>query len=232
MAIKKHFVWRNLAIVSALSCFVFFTADTADAQAGRKMPKVKSPAPVETPVPEPTPKLQVKTPVKPEFSLKVVSNTSRTFNMRLTYPENVPRWVVERLKNSSLLEVEMGGAATMKEAQEMAKNVTDTFIILVELDENPFNNPQMGGTRTASREIWIDFTVLTPGTGKVKQKGRSYLKPELMGRNRGVLSRTISCYPSLTNEEYLLWEASFEAAERIMTAFNLPVPPLECDRTF
>lgn len=223
--------WRHLTMISAFLCFVFFSFDSASAQAGRRMPKVKSPAPVETPVPEPTPKPKKSVPVKPDFSLKVLNNTAQTFNRSFAYPEKMSRWVVERLKNSPLLEVQMGGNATMKEAQETAKNASDAFVILVELNENPFNSPTMG-TRSGSREIWIDFTVLAPATGKVRQKGRAYLKPELLGRNRGVLNRTISCYPSLTDEDYLLWQASFETAERIMNAFNLPVPPLECDRTF
>lgn len=205
-------------------CFVFFSADYSNAQSGRRQPKVKSPAPVETPVPEPTPQQKEKLPVKPEFSLKVLNNTSQTLNLRFAFPEKMSRWVVDRLSNSSLLEVESGGEATMKEAQELAKKNEEAFIVLVELGENPFNNSTMSG----SREVWIDFTVLTPGTGKVKQRGRSYLKPELLSRNRGVLNRTISCNPSLTDEEYLLWQASFETAERIMNVFNLPVPPLEC----
>jgi hypothetical protein len=226
MSSQKFVYRRHLAIFSALLVFIFFAADSA-AQSGRRTPKVKSPAPVETPTPAPTPKS--KPPVKPEFSLKVVSNVSQSVYLRISFPEKMLRWTVERLKNSPLLEVAAGESATLKEAQEMAKN-SDDFIVLLELDENSFGNPQPGRTRAASGEIWINFTVLTPQTAKIKQKGRAYLKPELLGG--GVLNRRSLCYPSLTNEDYLLLQASFEAAERIIAGFNLPVPPVECGQKF
>jgi hypothetical protein len=226
MSNRKFFRREHLAFVSASLLFIFFAADSA-AQSGRRTPKVKSPAPVETPTPAPTAKS--KPPVKPEFSLKVVSNISQSIYLRLSFPEKMTRWTVERLRNSPLLEVGAGESATLKEAQEMAKT-SDNFIVLLELDENPFGNPRPGGTRAASSEVWINFTVLTPQTAKTKQKGRAYLRPELLGG--GVLNRRSLCYPSLTNEDYLLLQASFEAAERIIAGFNLPVPPVECGQKF
>lgn len=224
---QKSINRRRLIIISALLCFIFFAADSENAQSGRKPAKVKSPAPVETPTPEPTPKKNVS--AKPELSLKVLSNLRQTVYRQVTFPERIQQWTVERLKNSSLLEVTAGESANMKEAKEMAKSETDTFIVLLELNENPFAAPRTSRTRP-SDDVWIDFTVLTPQTAKVKQSGRSYLKPELLGG--GVLNRRTSCYPSLTNEDYLLLQASFEAAERIIAGFNLPVPPLECNKTF
>jgi hypothetical protein len=227
---RKNFIYRRLMLFSAFLFLAFFAFEQAAAQSGRRMPKVKSPAPTETPAPQPTPQTPVKTPVKPAFSLKVFSNISRAGLMQVRFPDRMPRWVVERLRNSVLLDVVQGGEATLKKAQEMAKETADTFIVLVELDENRFADAS--ASRSSQRDIWIDFTVLTPGTGKTKQKGRVYLNSNLTGRNRGVLGRKISCYPTLNNDDYILWEASFETAERIMAGFDLPLPPLECGRMF
>jgi hypothetical protein len=229
MSSQKFVYRRHLAFVSALLVFIFFAADSA-AQSGRRTPKVKSPAPVETPTPAPTPKS--KPPVKPEFSLKVVGNISQALYTQFAFPEKMQRWVIERLENSPLLQAVAGESANLKEAQKMAKESIETFIVLVELQENPFGITGSVNAKARNGDIWIDFYVLTPETGKIKQKGRAYLTPAPFGGNAGILNRRVACYPNLRNEEYILLAASYEAAERIIAGFNLPVPPVECGQKF
>lgn len=221
---------RRRARFSVLLCLIFCAAFAAVPQSGRRSPPVKSPSPVETPAPPPAPKPKAdeKPSLKPEISLSIVSNIPESMRLQLVFPERVTGWVTERLRGSPLLEVASGGEGRMKEAQAMAKNSEGRFIVLLELEENPFAVPRAGGTRATAGEVWINFTVLEPGTGKIKQKGRSDLKPELLNRRGSVINDRNLCYPNLTREDYLLLEASQEAAERIMAGFNLPIPPVKC----
>jgi len=202
---------------------------SADAQSGRKtQTRNQTPQPAATPVPEPAPKPEIREPAKPEFSFTVVSNIPQSLYMQFPFPEKMPRWVVERLSSSSLLTVKPGESVNRKQAVELAKSSTETFIVLVELNEDVFANPLPGSTKAGNGNVWIDFYVYTPGSAKIKQKGRAFLKPELLRSRGGVLNRDSLCGANLSREDYLLWEASIEAAERILAGFNLPVPPLKC----
>lgn len=229
---KRIFLYRIYGIKVAALIFtvglMFFCTGLTEAQSGRRAPS-KPPVPAsEKTEPEPSSQTTSKVDVKPEFSVKVVSNIPLSIYRQLVVPEKMHRWVVDRLKSSLLLKVESGASANLKEAKEMAKNSDDTFIVLLELHENNFATPPNGGTLATIGEVWIHFYVLTPGTGKLKQQGRGDLKPELLRNQGGILNRQRLCHPILTNEDFLLLQASFETAERIMAGFNVPVRPVEC----
>lgn len=201
-------------------------ASAVFAQSGRRVQTKTLPAPT----PEATPEQKLPAPkpaVKPDFFLKIVSNIPATSYNQIAFPENMQKWIGERLADSSLLEIIGRQSGRMKDAKEMAKNATDEYIVFIELNENIFANTTRR-TRAIEGEMWISFSVFEPKTGRAKQSGTSYLKPELL-RNRGVLGgRRASCYPTLSDSDYLLWQASYEVAERIMAGFNVPVPPVKC----
>jgi hypothetical protein len=198
-----------------------FNVTSIEAQSGRR-PNPLPPAPIATPTPEPTPQEKPKPEIKPDYTIKVVSFLQSGLYQYFAYPENMPRWVVERLRSSKSLEVEYQSSANRKEAVEMAKNSTEAFVLLVELESDPF-----ASASSASGSVWINFYVYTPGTGKTKQWGRSELKPELLNNNRRILSTNRNCSPT-NNADYLLWQASFEVAERVMSGFNVPATPYVC----
>lgn len=201
------------------------------AQSGRR---VKNPPPVkEETQPEPTssPTPKPKEEIKPEYSIIVVSNNSTSMNSMSFHPENMYGWVLERLRSSSLLEVRYGGDSSNKKATEMAKNSENSYVLLVELSEDRFASPTIGNSTVSQGQVWIDFSLFSPTTGKVKLRGRAELRPELL---RGsILSRGRRvCFPLMTDNDYLLLEASYEVAERTMNGFNLLVSPVKCNKMF
>lgn len=227
---KKNIRLKNWLSKLALAFIVMtiFDVGTGFAQSGRRMQTKTLP----TPMPEVKPEKKTPVPksaVKPIFSLKIVSNIPTPVYNRIPFPEKMLRWISERLETSMLLEIESQQSGSMKNAKEMAEKATDEYIVFLELNENIFAAgapPQM--SREWEGEIWISFFVFAPKTVKAKQSGTSHLKPELL-RNRGVLgSRRTACYPTLNDSDYLLWQASYEVAERIIAGFDLPVPPVKC----
>ncbi|HEY8560273.1 MAG TPA: hypothetical protein VIL74_07840 [Pyrinomonadaceae bacterium] len=220
---------RRRLMILTLTCLILSLGGSAGAQSGRKnQTKNQPPPPIETPTPEPTPKPKSAEPIVPGIPVKVVSSSPQTAFMVFPFPENMPRWVAERLSSSSPLAVQAGGSANLPQAEKLAKAATDTFIVHVELEENPFAGPTPGGTRASNGQYWINFHVLTPVTGKIKKRGRIRLSPEILRGVGGVLNRKRSCAANMSNDDYLLREASFETAERVIASFDLPVPPRQC----
>ncbi|MCD9186473.1 MAG: hypothetical protein LUM44_08565 [Pyrinomonadaceae bacterium] len=207
---------------------VLLTANPIFGQSGRRTQTKPLPAPIPEAAPEkktPAPK-----PVwKPEISLKIVSNIQTPVYNRIPFPEKMLQWLRERLESSRLLEVKSQHTGSMKDAKKMAEKATEEYVVFVDLDENIYaagTPPQL--SREWDGEMWISFSVFAPQNAKAKQSGRAYLKPELL-RGRGILSsRTASCYPTLTDSDYLLWQASFEAGEKIIAGFGFPVPAAKC----
>jgi hypothetical protein len=119
----------------------------------------------------------------------------------------------------------------MKKAAEMAKNSTNSFVLLVELSEDSFASPTLGNTTVTQGAFWIDFSLYSPTTGKSKLRGRADLRPELLRETIGSRSRR-ACFPLMNNNDYLLLEAGYEVAERAMNGINLIVPPLKCNKVF
>jgi hypothetical protein len=138
---------------------------------------------------------------------------------------------MERLLYSSLLEVQYGGESNNKKASEKAKTSDEFYVLLVELAQDPFASPTTGRNKVTRDSVWIDFSLFSPTTGKIKSRGRSELRPELLSGSMGNRNSRRYCFSNLTNDDYLLLEASYEVAERVMSGFSLPVPPIKCNRS-
>lgn len=222
---KPHFFYFLLL---GIAFSVLLTAAPLLGQSGRRTQT----KPLPTPIPETAPEKKTPEPkpaLKPEISLKIVSNIPTPVYNRIPFPEKMLQWLNERLESSKLLKVKSQHTGSIKDAKRMAEQATDEYIVFVDLDENIYaagTPPQL--SREWEGEMWISFSVFAPQNAKAKQSGRAYLKPELL-RGRGILSsRTASCYPTLTDSDYLLWQASFEAGEKIIAGFGFPVPTAKC----
>lgn len=225
----------NKSFLFGLFACLLFSASliSANAQSGRR---VLNPPPVKaepTPEPSPTPAPKPKEDIKPEYSIIVVSNVRGSMNTTTTFrnPENTYSWVLDRMRSSAHLGVQYGGEATMKKATEMAKNSTDSYVLLVELSEDSFASPSVGNRTVSQGAFWIDFSLFSPTTGKAKMRGRADLRPELLRGTIGNRSRRY-CFSTLTDNDYLLLEASYEAAERTMNGLNILFPAVKCSNGF
>lgn len=230
---KKQFYKPNFIyfLLFGLAFFTLPIVNPISGQSGRRVrnapptpPVLETPAPTPTPSPKPTPK------PTPQFSLRLVSdNRANTFSV-ITMPQDMSKYVAYRLETSLLLQIASNTSGSMKTAKQSAMNSESDYVVFIQFNENPFTSPQAAGTEQALRETYISFTVFTPKAGKAKLTGTAYFRPELL-RNSGVLSRRQNCYGMMRDGDYLLMMASYEVAERIMSAFNLPIPQEKCGNT-
>lgn len=185
------------------------------AQSGRRLPKT---AP--TPAPKPTPEAEtVKKPAsskEPELSLIVGIDDHNTFHIPMYYTSAVLDGCAATLRNSGVVRLEGANRNFNRgEAVNRAKAEKETYVVLLELQLDSFGRRQGLGNVNVD-DLYISYWVFTPGTAKVKTSGRTYPQTHrrvgigIPGGGRGAVYA-----------EYLLKEASREAAERILDAFHL-----------
>jgi hypothetical protein len=206
---------------------LFIAAGFVNAQSGRRSPvTVNTPAPATTPAPAPSPVIE-RTVVKPEIKVKVVGDVPLAVNLPFAAPDALRRWVLERLRTSDSIAIEGSESGTLDKAERIAKAATDVHVVFVQLEENPVADSQPDRTKMQRGELWVNFYVLMPGTGKINQRGRVYLAPPV-GGIRKVLDGRACGDAALSDEEQMVREAAREAAERAMSILNVPVPDFKC----
>jgi hypothetical protein len=206
--------------LAAAACFMF-GAQVVMGQAGRKLPQGKSAPPKSEPMPSPTP--EPAKPAKPQFTLKVVRDIPQTLYLSFPFPEQMQEWAVGRLRRSPLLSVSAGNQSNHAEAVKLAKDETEAYVVWLQLEEDPMVKQEPSGRHAPAGQDRINFSLMAPVTGKTTYSGVVFLAQS----NRGVGVRTNQslCYPGVRNDDYLLLEASLEAAARIMEYLKVPVSP-------
>ena len=210
------------------SLLLFLSAHgAAQAQSGRRLPKgsgtaIPAATPAET---EQAPPAQPKTPAQPQVSLLIVSDISQSLYFAIPLPERIQTWVAKRLRDSSALAVMEGERANRSEAIKRAKASKDTIVIFLRVDESSATLIARPGRPTIDG-MSIGYFVIAPVTGKTQSSGVVYVNQNTstIGIGRG---RTVPlCYPGVRGNDLLLLEASLEVASRIMSALNVPAPPV------
>lgn len=222
---KRKIFLRNVVCV----CFLLLAAAlTASAQSRRSVQGKPTPMPTPTPAPtpqstpKPTPKPEV---VIPKTKFKVVADIPLMVFQQFSRPENITFWVVQRLENSPLVQIKSNINGTQKTARELAVNAAaDEYVIYIQFNVN--STFSGGGARTAQGDVWIEYAVLLPQTGKNKLRDRVFLRQGSVPQSRR------ACYPSMQYADYMLLNASIEVAENIMAKFDLPLPPEKCGNRF
>jgi hypothetical protein len=188
------------------------------------------PTPNPTPTPEaatPTPKPKpTPTPeVTPSVKFRIVSDIPLSVFQDFTRPENAPLWIVTRLESSPLIAIKSNVSGTQKKAKEIAvAAAADEFVVFIQLNIN--STFSGGGAQTREGDVWIEYAVLLPQTGKNKFRDRVFLRSGSISQSRR------ACYPSLRYADYMLLNASFEVADNVLAKFDLPQPPEKCANRF
>ena len=211
-----------LRMVVCAVCLLLAAVLTANAQAGRRINKTPTPQPTPEPTtPQPTPKPTPEPADIPKTKFRIVSDIPLTVFQDFTRPEEITRWVVQRLESSTLVEIKSSVSGTQKKAKEIAVGApSDEYVIYLQFNVN--STFSGGGARTEVGDVWIEYAVLLPQTGKNKLRDRVFLRQGSISQSRRV------CYPSMRYADYMLLQASIEVAENIMSKFNLPVPAEKC----
>lgn len=215
-----------LVLLACAAC-AFVVTSSSRAQSGRRSPTMSktSPAPpAAAKTVEATP-TATKKDVKPLASFVIAEDTGSAFEVDYTARRIVLGAFVARLDQSSVVAVTSGGRMTRKEARDRAKNQTEAFVVLVELEEELDGINMRGGrSRPEDRLLVIKSYVYTPATGDLKFTDRFVARPYDTRASVGGVR-----VPVPSGGGYGL-EAQFEragrdAAQRLLSRFEIALPP-------
>lgn len=185
---------------AALCCLVVLAFGcVASAQSGRRGTKSSAAAVEAAAQPSPTP-AKAEAAKEPAAKIKLVVGGS------------LPRGATDRaaviynnfvmtLTASPLVEVASVGALTRAAAVARARGEAETYVVLVEMTKDSFQN---GSVMINSQDLKVSFTAFEPVTGKAKGKGKLYYQAMGGGGNRsagGVGDTPVKITPEAAGEE-------------------------------
>lgn len=204
----KFFLRSRFQLLFSLVLCLFFVV-AISAQSGRR----GKPTPPALPTPEPTP-----TPSKPVEKLKPLTfivgvdryasfqrihssayaGIARTCAQRLDEPETTKAELVER-------DMDRGNAV------RRAKEETEAYVVWIKL--RPDGMGDDNGNSSDFTEIYLEYTVFAPGTGKQITTGHAY--PNAYRKS------TVIMRPRGMNEDAYFNEAARDVAEQILNHFHV-----------
>lgn len=188
--------------------FVLMVCCVGQAQSGRRAPKPLSPptiapTPKESappPSPKPTPKQQT-----------VIAGMEASMDFPHYMSSALWDGFIERFNKVSTVVVISGDKhMSRKEAKDRAKKATESPVILLDLTVQG-----VGGSigQIDFDDLVVNFTIFSPGTGKVSEHGRVHIRP-----NRGILGQRL---PTGRYGESLMKEAGRETADRVLSLLHV-----------
>ena len=178
LSIRPSVSQTAAAILLAILILVS-AAPISQAQSGRRPPKRPT-------SPDPLPPKSEEPPIVPssdhnsasKIPVKVVWQVS--FVGRSTiYPRTVQEACLARLSQSgSIKPTAAADEKNRKEAIDIAKASTDTYVLWFELEVDPSYRERSGIGNVPPQYLTIRFEVYTPTTGKSKTSGHIYQRPQ------------------------------------------------------
>ena len=184
-------------------------AVSVSAQSGRKAPKSKSaPPPEPESVPAPMKPVE-KEKEKARLTFIVGIDRDLSFVSIPTYfSEGALRACADRLDQGPSVDVSVAPRDVNRgEAVKRAKAEKEAFVVWLNLRSDSMNASGAG-----YQDLYLEYVVFTPQTGKVATSGRTYQRS--VGRVIGVPQTSSAAV------EYALKEAGRAAAERILDAMR------------
>ena len=212
---------RRVALVFCVG-IILLISSFAEAQSGRRPPKrTESEGVQKSTEPEPTTKQEAK-PEKEQTPVMIVKSNS---SYGVYYAdEYVVEGCAARLKQSSALQVQKHpNEMNRKEAGDAAKVSANRYVVFLEMssDRMRYNRDRMG--REYIEDAVIDYTVFTPGTGKIKTSGRVYQMRPRGGVGGVGVPLPVPSGPATV--EYTLKQAGRDVADRIIDSLTVITPP-------
>lgn len=157
---------------------------------------------------------------KPKPAVLVVKSVPYISSSML-FTRDVVEGCIDRIKEASSIPVTAGPEMNRKEASEHAKNLTETYVVWVELQPDVGDTEKAGVTPQDSKNWIVNYIIFAPGTGKVKTQGHTYQRPALASLGsigpRGPWpttgSHSVGSYP--------LYRAGQDVGDRVLSALNL-----------
>lgn len=212
----KSKLLKSFIKFSAVVILVLLIHSFGEAQSGRRAPN-----PTQPPVPTPTPTESVQPPPaqnKPALKQTLIVGMDATGGSSYIpsyWADAAWGGFVERFRDISSVTISGDRNMRRKEASDLAKKETESFVVLLQL-ETLSAGASMG--QANPDDLTINYIIYTPGTGKVKNQGRVYVR-----QARGILTGRL---PGSRTIELQLAEAGRETADRVAATLHLASPPI------
>lgn len=215
--------WRRTLILCV--GLVFIISSFAQAQSGRRPPKRSESEGVQKST-EPDPPVkpaEARQPDKDKTPVLVVESTS--YFSSSYYSDYVAEGCTAKLKQAATLMVDKSEREmNRKEASDAATAPTARYVVLLELTSERMGYDRRRDSGYYPDDVVVQYTVFTPGTGKVKTSGRVY--PRRVGSTRGGVGLPL---PVPTDgpaaAEYMLKQAGREVADRVIDSLGAIASP-------
>jgi hypothetical protein len=227
--IRKESLWAQRNVFNLCVCVLLLlvASGVSYGQAGRRVQTPKNDPPVPKAA-EPAAVVKKEQPAAAPISLLVGSYSTPMRVLSHGAEDLLQGAVVQRLRDSKSLKLGVEESMSRGEANKRAKAETESYILWLELKSDRMDfDPTGRNTRT--EDVYIQYAVLEPKTGKVKDQGNVRLRPTSSGRIPGIgIGRGLPrCYPQpMYSVEFAIIEAGIETAERIFRVFSLGNPPM------
>src|SRR5262249_21223786 len=212
--------WISLRGITALllsSSLLLGASLISQAQSGRRPPKRPE-------SPDPLPPKQEEPPVKPSdenskslIPVKVVWYLGMVSSSNI-YTRTVEEGCLERLSQSGRVKATPAEDVNRKQASDMAKASTDTYVLWFELQVDAAYGDHSGMGNVPPQYLQVRYEVFTPSTGKTKTAGNVYQ------RSRGPGGVPLPLPGTTASAAYSLRYAGQEMADRLLDTLGLPRP--------
>ena len=216
MRLKSLILLRRAGGLLLCALLVLNVITLAEGQSGRRVPKPPT-------SPDPLPPPQSEPPIQPPKEQSSQSDKNRIPVLVVKYLPNISSssmagnividGFLERMQRAATVKVRAGKDMNRKEASDYAKSSEDNYVVWLQLQSE--RGSGMGGYEDPN-DLYVDYVVFAPGTGKSKTSGHVYQ------RTRGAIQmpRTTS------GAEYTLRRAGVETAERVLSSLGQAGPPI------
>ena len=211
---------RILLIVSVL----LFSLGLVSAQSGRRSPSTPANTNANTNTNSAT-TTGAKTPApkpetEPRVRLLVGMDRATAFTTTPFYVyDTVMQECIRRLNEANIVFANAGGSNMNRaEAVKLAKSETQRWVVSLEV--RSFYAESGRQIKPTEDELYVDYTVIEPVTGKIKRSGRTQRHIYQSGGRGSIPSsaKDIGNY-----SEYSIKQAAVEAADRILAGFDIKV---------
>lgn len=197
------------------------SAGTLFAQSGRKSTGSSSSTTTTTTPSVAGPKTTEKKPAaQPKLQLLVGIDRNGVFsNVPYYIYDTVLENVIRRVSEADIVFANAGGNMNRGDAVKAAKQEKVRWVVLLEI--RSFYADAGRQVKNNQDELYIDFVVIEPETGKIKRSGQT--RQHIYQNGRGGIS--MPSKNGAVYSEYSIKQAALEAADRILAGFDITVRP-------
>lgn len=212
---RRRMNLRGMTALVLSFSLLFCASSISQAQSGRRPPKRPE-------SPDPLPPKQEEPPVKPSSD----DNSKSQIPVRVAwylgmvgssniYTRTVEEGCLERLSQSRSVKATPAEDVNRKQASDMAKASTDTYVLWFELQVDAAYSDR---GNVPPQYLQVRYEVFTPSTGKTKTAGNIYQ------RSRGPGGMPLPLPGTTASAAYSLRYAGQEMADRLLDTLGLPHP--------